>query len=315
MENKSDFEVIIIGGSYAGLSAAMSLGRALRRVLVIDSGKPCNHQTPHSHNFITHDGNTPQHIAEAAKAQVLKYNTIQFHEGLAVNGSKTTEGFKIETQSGTVFTAKKLIFATGLTDVMPEIKGFAECWGVSVLHCPYCHGYEVKNQKTGILANGDAAFELGKLISHWTQDLTIFTNGTSSLTPEQINLIEKNGIEIVEKEIEQFVHNQGQLERIVFKDQSEFSVKALYARPALLQHCNIPADLSCELTEQGLLKIDMFQKTTVPGVFACGDNSTFGRAVSVAVAASTMAGAAVNKELIEEEFISATRENAARLIF
>ncbi|MGV3588420.1 MAG: NAD(P)/FAD-dependent oxidoreductase [Adhaeribacter sp.] len=302
---KNEFEVIIIGGSYAGLSAAMSLGRALRHVLIIDSGKPCNRQTPHSHNFITHDGDTPRQIAEAAKAQVLKYNTVQFHEGLAINGSKTDGGFKIETQAGAAFTAKKLIFATGLTDVMPEINGFAECWGVSVLHCPYCHGYEFSNQKTGILANGDVAFELSKLIKNWTKDLAIFTNGPAALTPGQVNLIKKNGIEIVQKEIEQFVHNRGQIERIVFKDQSEISVNALYARPDLVQHCSIPAALGCELTEQGLLKTDMMQKTTVPGVIACGDIATFGRAVSVAVATGTMAGASANKELIEEEFISA----------
>ncbi|KAA5545052.1 NAD(P)/FAD-dependent oxidoreductase [Adhaeribacter rhizoryzae] len=304
MVTKNEFEVIIIGGSYAGLSAAMSLGRALRRVLIIDSGKPCNRQTPHSHNFITQDGNTPSQIAEAAKAQVLKYNTVQFQEALAVNGSKTNSGFKIEAQDGAIFTAKKLIFATGLTDVFPEINGFAECWGISVLHCPYCHGYEYSNQKTGILTNGDVAFELSKLIKNWTKDLTIFTNGPSALTPEQVNLIKKNGIEIEQKEIEQFVHNRGQIERIVFKDQSEISVNALYARPNLVQHCSIPAALGCELTEQGLLKTDMMQKTTVPGVIACGDNATFGRAVSVAVAAGTMAGASANKELIEEEFSS-----------
>lgn len=302
MEGNKKLDVIIVGGSYAGLSAAMSLGRALRQVLIIDSGEPCNWQTPHSHNFITQDGNPPRQIAATAKEQVLKYGTVKFHEGLAVRGRKTETGFEIETQAGEVFSSRKLLFATGLKDMMPPIEGIAACWGISVLHCPYCHGYEVKNERTGILANGDMAFEFGKLIHNWTKDLTVFTNGPSRLTGEQASVLEEHHIRVNEKEVSQLLHHQGQLHTIVFKDLSEFAVKALYARPAFTQHCSIPEELGCELTEQGLLKTDIFQKTTVEGVFACGDNSTLGRAVSLSVAAGTMAGASLNKELIEEAF-------------
>src|SRR5687767_10565291 len=137
MTDKKNFDVIIIGGSYAGLSAAMALGRALRNVLIIDSGKPCNRQTPHSHNFITQDGKTPAEIATLAKQQVEKYDTVTFFSGLATDGAKTENGFQIQTGSGETFRAKKLIFATGVKDVMPTIEGYAECWGISVLHCPY----------------------------------------------------------------------------------------------------------------------------------------------------------------------------------
>lgn len=136
MKDKNSFDVIIIGGSYAGLSAAMALGRSLRTVLVIDSGLPCNKQTPHSHNFITQDGETPSAIAEKAKAQVLHYHTALFHNGLAISGTKTSSGFEITTQQGDIFQAKKLIFASGIKDIMPDIKGFADCWGISVIHCP-----------------------------------------------------------------------------------------------------------------------------------------------------------------------------------
>ena len=123
------YEVIIIGGSYSGLSAAMALGRSLRRVLIIDSGLPCNRQTPHSHNFITQDGEKPAVIAQKAKDQVLKYDTVQFINGLAVKGEKTGEGYVITTDKGDSFTAKKLIFATGVKDIMPDIPGLADCWG------------------------------------------------------------------------------------------------------------------------------------------------------------------------------------------
>ncbi|MEM7297910.1 MAG: NAD(P)/FAD-dependent oxidoreductase, partial [Bacteroidota bacterium] len=134
MNNKQDFDVIIIGGSYAGLSAAMALGRSLRNVLIIDSGLPCNRQTPHSHNFITQDGKTPSEIATAAKSQVLEYDTVQFLEDLASSGKRIAHGFEVLTASGKKVTAKKLVFATGIKDIMPEIKGFADCWGISVVH-------------------------------------------------------------------------------------------------------------------------------------------------------------------------------------
>ncbi|MCE7070687.1 NAD(P)/FAD-dependent oxidoreductase [Dyadobacter sp. CY327] len=301
MEN-TDFEVIIIGGSYAGLSAAMSLGRSLRKTLVIDSGKPCNVQTPHSHNFLTQDGRTPEDIALLGKEQVANYPTVQFHDGLAETGRKTENGFEIATENGDTFTAKKLIFATGLKDQMPDIAGYAECWGISVIHCPYCHGYEVKNEKTGILANGDAGFEYAKLISNWTKDLTIFTNGASELTPEQTEKISTRNIRIVDKPIASLIHKNGLLEKIVFKDQSEEPITAIYSRPAFKQHSAIPEQLGCALTETGLLKLETYQQTSVPGIYAAGDNSHMARSVALAVSAGSMAGALINRELIEEAF-------------
>jgi thioredoxin reductase len=302
MINKNNFDALIIGGSYAGLSAGMALGRALRNVLIIDNGKPCNSQTPHSHNFLTQDGKTPKEISNLAKEQVLKYKTIQFYDGLAVSGSKTETGFEIETQSGEKFRAKKLIFATGIKDKMPSIKGFSECWGISIIHCPYCHGYEYCNDKTGILANGEMAFEMGKLISNWTKDLTVFTNEKSTLTEEQSEKLAKHNIKVVENEIDSFEHNKGQIENIHFKDGSKTTIKALYARPAFEQHCTISEQLGCELTEQNYIKIDTFQKTTQHGIFACGDNTTPMRSVANAVAMGALSGVMVNRELTEEEF-------------
>lgn len=302
MTDSKGFDVIIIGGSYSGLSAGMALGRALRQVLIIDSGKPCNIQSPYSHNFITQDGKKPEEISTIAKQQVENYDTIKFYSGLATSGAKTDKGFEIKTQSGDTFTAKKLIFATGVKDIMPDINGFAECWGISVIHCPYCHGYEVRSQRTGILGNGDYGFEFSKIISNWTKDLTLFTNGKSTLTDEQKAKIKKRNIKIVEMEIERFDHINGKIQNIKFKDNSIISVEAIYARPQFIQHCEIPKQLGCEHTEQGLIKIDMFQKTTIHGVFASGDNSNLGRAVSVSASTGTIAGIFSNKEIIEEEF-------------
>lgn len=302
MTKNKNYDVIIIGGSYSGLSAAMALGRSLRNVLVIDSGLPCNRQTAHSHNFITQDGEEPMVIAEKAKAQVLKYDTVQFLTDLAINGKKTDKGFEITTQSGKVFSAKKLVFATGVKDIMPDIEGFSACWGITVIHCPYCHGYEVKHQKTGILANGLFAFHLAQLIRNWTKDLTIFTNGTSELTQEQTDKIKKHNISIIEREISSLRHHNGVVQEILFKDNSTFELKAIYARPPFEQHCNIPELLGCEMTEQGFIKVDSFQKTSVENVFACGDNTSPFRAVSYAVSTGNIAGAVLNNAMTEEEF-------------
>ncbi|WP_339756173.1 NAD(P)/FAD-dependent oxidoreductase [Algoriphagus aquimarinus] len=300
--HSSEFDIIIIGGSYAGLSAAMALGRSLRKVLVIDGGKPCNRQTPHSHNFLTQDGKTPAEISTIARKQVEQYDTITFLLGFAVKGKKTESGFEIETEKGEVFQGKKLIFATGVKDIMPEIPGFTECWGISVIHCPYCHGYEVRNQKTGIMANGDFGYEFGKLITNWTEDLTIFTNGKSTLTDEQTGKLALKGVRIIETEIEKIEHKIGKLEQLILKDGAQIALKALYAKADFVQSSDIPVSLGIELTEHGHIKVDPMQKTSILGVYACGDNSTQFRSVSFAVSTGTMAAAACNKELIDEEF-------------
>lgn len=302
MTDNKNFDAIIIGGSYAGLSAAMALGRSLRRVLIIDSGLPCNRQTPHSHNFITQDGSRPGDIAEKAKQQVLDYATVRFHKDIAIDGQKTENGFTIATQGGDAFTAKKLIFATGIKDVMPALQGFAECWGISVIHCPYCHGYEERGEKTGILANGDEAMHYAPLVRNLTPDLTIFTNGKAAFSEEQAAKLQRHRIPVIEKEIAYLEQEGGSLRQIVFKDGSTFALKALYARPAFEQHCTIPEALGCALTEQGHIKVDEAQKTTVADVYACGDGAHPMRSVAQAVATGNLAGAMANREMTEAEF-------------
>ena len=301
-DNSMSFDVIIVGGSYSGLAAAMAVGRALMKVLIIDDGKPCNRQTPYSHNFITQDGVPPAEISSIAKRQVEKYDTVQFFAGSATRGSRTDNGFQIEVATGEKFKARKLIFASGIKDIMPAIPGFNECWGISVLHCPYCHGYEVRNQKTGILANGEDAMELAAMIRNWTNDLTLYTNGRSALSGEQAGILEKHGIKTVENEIDRLEHQDGQLQHVVFSNGSESPLIALYSRNRFEQQCQIPLSLDCEMTEDGYIRVDQFQETTIQGVYACGDNVTRMRTVANAVAMGTTAGMTASKKLIVENF-------------
>ncbi len=302
MINKHHFDAIIIGGSYAGLSAAMALGRSLKNVLIIDSGKPCNSQTPHSHNLITHDGKTPREISAEAKQQVLKYDTVTFHEGLAISGKKTDDGFEITTQAGDTFTAKKLIFATGIKDLMPGIKGFSECWGISVVHCPYCHGYEFRDKKTAIMANGERAFHLASLINNLTNSITILTSGKAEFSAEQLEKLNKHQIRIIETPVSEIEHDNGNIKAIAFDDGNKLSVDVTYASIPFSQHTDIPASLGCELTEQGYIKVDAFQKTSVEGIYSCGDNSSMMRALANAIYTGNLSGAMVNRELTEERF-------------
>ncbi|WP_206366835.1 NAD(P)/FAD-dependent oxidoreductase [Sphingobacterium sp. SGL-16] len=302
MTDKKQFDVIIIGGSYAGLSAAMALGRSLKNVLIIDSGKPCNRYTPHSHNFITQDGSVPGEIATKAKEQVLKYDTVKFLEGYAAEGKKTENGFEIAVESGERFSAQKLIFATGVKDIFPDIKGFEECWGKTVIHCPYCHGYEFKGAKTAVIAEGDRAFHVASLVNNLTDKITIVTRGKADFTEEQSVKLKNHQINIIEKEIEEIKHQNGNITALIFEDGTQENFDAAYAAIPFEQHCKIPLDLGCEITETGLIKVDMFQQTTVPGVYACGDNINPLRSVANAVSSGNITGAMVNHRLTEEKF-------------
>jgi len=301
MENK-DFDVIIIGGSYAGLSAGMALGRSLRNTLIIDDGKPCNIQTPQSHNFLTHDGTTPAEISSVAKEQVLKYDTIQFYDGLVTGIIKDAGRFEVETKHGENFSARKIILATGIKDIKPDIPGFEECWGISVLHCPYCHGYEVRDEVTGVLATGDVAYEFTKLIHHWTKKLTLFTNGPSEMTAEQQQKFREKNITIVEDRIKAIHHENGYIQELIFKNGKKVPLKALYSKINIEQNLDVSGIIACELAEHGVVKIDSAHKTSVDGIFACGDSVTLMRSVATAIAHGNMTGAIVNKELIEEDF-------------
>ncbi|UOQ70049.1 NAD(P)/FAD-dependent oxidoreductase [Hymenobacter cellulosilyticus] len=280
----------------------MALGRARRRVVVLDSGLPCNRQTPHAHNFLTQDGETPDTIRAKARAQVLAYPTVELLAGEAVVAVREGPGFVVTTAAGATLQADKLIFATGVKDLLPATPGFAEAWGISVLHCPYCHGYEVRDEPLGVLGNGDLGFEFARLIHHWSPNLTLFTNGPATLSPEHIQHLQQRGVRIEEGEILSLEHEAGYLRQLVLAGKAPVPLTALFARVPFELHCTLPLSLGCAVTETGLLRVDEMQRTSVPGIFAAGDATTPMRAVAAAVAAGTKAGAMLNHELIGEQF-------------
>lgn len=289
-------DVIIIGGGIAGLSAALTLGRSLRNVLIIDGNEACNRTAPHSHNFITNDGKKPSEIVASAKKELSRYETVSFLEDKATDVYKNDGVFHIRTQSGKNFKAYKILLSTGLTDMLPDIPGFSDCWGISILHCPYCHGYEIKSESTAILANGEAAFHTGQLIHNWTDKLTILTNGISELRHEEKLELERLGIKIIQKEIRGFLRTKGQLEAVEFTDGTTLAVLAMYASVPFTQQSPFAEKLGCQMTSKGHISVDNLGRTSVEGVYAAGDNTAEHRAISVAAASGTVAGFTINAE-------------------
>lgn len=299
---KRDYEVVIIGGSFAGLSAAMSLGRSLRQVLIIDNQQPCNSQTPHSHNFLTQDGKPPLEILAEAQKQLKEYPTVKSITDTAIQVNKNSENFEVILQKEGLVKTKKLILAWGIKDDTSRIKGLSDSWGISVIHCPYCHGYEVRNQPTAIIANGNEAYEYTKMIDNWTKNLTLLTNGDSTLTAEQVRTLQSKGIAIIETAIDKVKHQAGIVESVLFNDTSEIKISVIYYRPPFAQKSTIYEQLGCELNPMGLIQVNDFQQTTISGVYAAGDNCNPFRSVANAVAKGSLAGAMLNRELIDESF-------------
>ena len=302
MVDSKIFDVIIIGGSYAGLSAAMSLGRSLRNVLIIDGGKPCNRQTPHSHNFITQDGVEPSRINELAKDQVLNYDTVEFIEDFALRAKKTESGFNITTLSGKVFNAHKLIFSSGIKDIMPDIPGFSDCWGISIIHCPYCHGFENKGKKTAIYASIPRALHLAPLIKNLTGNLTLIIKNMTDLKEDEIQILKNNQVKFIAADITSIEHDLGNLKSIGFSNGEKHSFEALYASLPFEQHSQIPQELGCTFTDDGYIDVTPFQETSIKGVYACGDNSNMFRSVANAVNTGNFSGAKVNADLANGQF-------------
>jgi len=297
----STYDVIIIGGSYAGLSAAMALGRSLRKVLIIDSGNPCNKKAPHAHNFITNDGRPPAELTRMAREQVQAYPTVSFIEGLAEDVLAYQNSFEV-IANGATYTSRKVVFATGVTDLVPLIPGFAECWGISILHCPYCHGFENKGKKTAVIGNGDMGYEMAKVIRNWTDELTLYTNGTSTLSSEEVLKLNSHGILVIENEITDIEQNEGNIVSINFKDTLPETPAVIYTQLPFKQQCTIPDKLGLEMTEKGFILINKCCETSIPGIFAAGDCLTLQRSVANAVASGNKTGALINKCLIDEDF-------------
>lgn len=298
-----DFEVVIIGGASAGLSAAMALGRSNRQTLVIDSGNPRNKPAPHAHNIFTRDGTPPLELLKIAKSQLKIYPSVSFKNAFVTKAQKKNGAFQLTTDKEEVITARKLIIGTGVTDTLPDIKGFKELWGTKIVHCPYCHGWEQKDQSIGILLNGKNAEHLAPMVYNLNKEIHLFTNGKSKLSAPFTKWAQQKGINITETPVIELVNTKKGV-TIKMKNGDEYHLYSIYSRgDAYKFHNELPVQLGCKLTDEGSVIVDDFFNTSVPGVFAVGDLSHPGaHQVIFAASGGAKAGMACNGALTMEDY-------------
>jgi len=296
------FDTIIVGGSTAGLSAALYLGRFRRRVLIIDSQKPANRFTHASHGFFTRDDVPPADLLSIGREQLLRYETVSIQSGVVTHIQPDQQNFTVTLADGSQHTARKILLATGLKDSLPAIEGLQQFWGRSVLHCPYCDGWEQRDQAVAIYNRGEAALHMAKLLWALTADLVICSDGPSELTAAQQATLTKHGIQIIEKAVKRVEGHDTQLERIVFADGSTLPRTAIFTRLDLSQHSDFAAQLGCELTPNGIVKVDQEGRTSVAGIYAAGDMAYPARQLIMAASQGAFAAIGLNRDMINEDF-------------
>lgn len=294
------FDVIVIGGSYAGMAGALQLARGRRQVAVIDAGIRRNRFAAHSHGVLGQDGKSPALIASEAKAQLLLYPNLSWIEGTVERAEKVGDLFQVTTRDQQTLSAKRLLLATGVSDHLPAITGLQDRWGKTVFHCPYCHGYELKQGPLGVLAVSEASLHQALLIPDWGPT-TLFTN--NCFTPDELQL-KQLAARHVRLETEAVTEITGEQAAVVKLANGRLvELAGLFVASLTKPASPIAQDLGCELAESPVgfyVKTDEFKQTSIPGVFACGDLGRAMGSVTFAIGDGAQAGFAIHRSLIFE---------------
>ncbi|MCZ7850898.1 NAD(P)/FAD-dependent oxidoreductase [Agrobacterium salinitolerans] len=293
------FDVIIIGGSYAGLSAALQLGRARKNILVVDAGERRNRFASHSHGFLGQDGKAPGEIITEARRQIERYPTIDWAEGRVTDAEGSFGDFVIEIDGGRRETADRLILAMGVADELPAIAGLKERWGSSVFHCPYCHGYELNQGKIGVIAASPLAIHHALMLPDWGET-TFFTNGVFEPDADQNALLSKRGVRVETTRIREITGHAD----VVLADGRSIALAGLFTQPKLRIASNWLEKLGCAVEEGPMgssIVTDPMKQTTAPGIFACGDVARPAGSVALSVGDGAMAGAAAHRSILFPE--------------
>jgi thioredoxin reductase len=303
----NSFDIAIVGGGAAGLSAALVLGRARRRVIVIDAGTPRNAPAGHIQGFITRDGTPPAEVLRKARSEVRRYG-VELVEDRVLHAAP---GFTLDLAGGPTVEARQVLLATGATDELPDIPGARERWGRDFLHCPYCHGWEVRDQAIGVLGTGPQSVEHAHLLRGWSDDVVLFTH-TQPVSREEAATLGARGIGVVEGEVERLVVTDDRLRAVRLADGRIVERDAVFIRPAVRAHPDgLAVALGCELLAGGLVRTDAEGRTSVDGVWAAG-NATNPRAQVITAAGEGSAAAiAINTELMQQDIDAAMRQVAA----
>ncbi|MDQ5844365.1 MAG: NAD(P)/FAD-dependent oxidoreductase [Acidobacteriota bacterium] len=296
----SNFDVIIVGAGPAGLSAALILGRCRRRVLILDSGKPRNAASRGLHGFLTRDGIEPSEFLRIASKQLRAYETVELRMAEVTSATCVPRSFEL-TLAGERFFCRKLLLATGVVDDLPDIVGLKELYGRSVFHCPYCDGWEMRDQPLAVYGRGENGTGLALELTLWSRDIVLCTNGPSELTEGELARLARQNIEVREDKIERLDGDNGVLKEIVFTNGQTISRRGMFFSSGQHQHSDLAEQLGCALTEQGSINTGEYETTNVPGLYVAGDASRLVQFVIVAAAEGAQAAVAINKELMKED--------------
>ncbi|GHE59815.1 thioredoxin reductase [Camelimonas fluminis] len=289
-------DVIVIGGGYAGMAAALQLLRARRQVLVIDAGQRRNRFARTSHGFLGQDGAAPDAIAATARQQLARYATLSWVDGQVTQAGGVNDAFSVSMGDGVVHEGRRLLFATGVADLLPDVAGLQERWGVSVFHCPYCHGFELERGRIGCIATGAMSAHQAMLLTEWG-DVTLFTNGV--LEPDAGALAELNrrGVAIETTRVSAITRQA----TVQLADGRTADFAGLFVAPRNLPASPLAEQLGCALEDTPLgrqIRTDATRETSVPGAFACGDVARAPHSVSLAVGDGAWAGGQVHRSLV-----------------
>ena len=271
-----DFDCVVVGGGVAGLSAAMVLGRARRRTLVLDRGGQSNRAAAHIGGLLGHDGTPPGEFYELARSQVAAYDAVAFRDAEAVDARGEGDGFAVVLGDGGEVRARALVLATGMEYEVPDVPGFAELWGGAVFHCPFCHGWDVRDRPIVVYGPGEVADRQATLLAGWTDDVTV-------VDPDDVaGLRVENGV----------------LQAVVRRDGSEVRCDAVLVHAPLCRRDTLPERLGLALTDIGLVAVDAQARTSVPGVYAAGDLAVAPQQVAIALGSGHLAGVVATRELL-----------------
>jgi thioredoxin reductase len=293
-------DTIIVGAGPAGLSAALILGRCCRRVLVVDAGRPRNAATPSLHGFLTRDGIATLEFLRLGREQLRPYSNVEIREGEVTDASATPGGFEVALQDGARFGSRTLLLATGLCDDIPAIEGLLSLYGRSVFHCAYCDGWEVRNQPLAAYGPGLRGFGLAILLTAWSRDIVLCTDGPANLPPPSWERLAAETIQVREERLTRLEGTDGQLEHIVFAGGQSLARRALFFSTGYRQQSDLAAKLACRFTPEGGVQAEWYQATNVPGLFVAGDASSRVHLAVVAAAEGAKAAYAINLTLLNK---------------
>jgi thioredoxin reductase len=304
----SQYDVVVIGGGAAGLSAALVLSRARRKVLVVDAGEPRNAPAAHLHGYLSRDGIPPSELLATGRHEVERYG------GELVAGTATElvpdgrNGFRVLLVGGQRISARRLLVTTGLRDELPDIPGLRDRWGSDVLHCPYCHGHEVRDRQLGVVGGTPGAVRYAQIVRQWTHDLVYFTPPETLTAAERTQLLAR-AIGVVEGSIDQLViDDDDQLRGVQMRDGCVILRDVLFVPPRFVANSHLLDGLGCNVDADGWVTADPTGRTSVPGVWAAGNVIDPRAQVITAAGAGSAAAIALNADLVEDDVRNAVRD-------